>query len=174
MKTLLEVPARIWDSFVREPHTHRPRRHPLRMIDNLFLHIHPNRVSPISLQPATTLGLGLISVSLFIILTVTGVLLMFYYVPAVPAAYERIQDLIYVVRFGRIVRDAHRLAAEGMVVSVLLHMLRVFYTGAYKPPREFNWLVGLGLLTLTLAVSFTGYLLPWGQLAYWAITVSAG
>ncbi len=174
MKTLLEVPARIWDSFVREPHTHRPRRHPLRMIDNLFLHIHPNRVSPISLQPATTLGLGLISVSLFIILTVTGVLLMFYYVPAVPAAYERIQDLIYVVRFGRIVRDAHRLAAEGMVVSVFLHMLRVFYTGAYKPPREFNWLVGLGLLTLTLAVSFTGYLLPWDQLAYWAITVSAG
>jgi quinol-cytochrome oxidoreductase complex cytochrome b subunit len=102
------------------------------------------------------------------------VLLMFYYIPAVPAAYERMQDLIYVVRFGRIVRDLHRVAAEGMVISVSLHLLRVFYTGAYKAPREFNWLIGLGLLTLTLALSFTGYLLPWDQLAYWAITVSAG
>ncbi len=174
MKTLLQIPSRIWDSFAREPHTHHPRRHPLRMIDNLFLHIHPNRISPIGLRLTTTLGLGLISISLFMILSVTGVLLMFYYIPAVPAAYDRMQDLIYVVRFGRIARDLHRVAAEGMVVSVLLHLLRVFYTGAYKAPREFNWLIGLGLLTLTLALSFTGYLLPWDQLAYWAITVSAG
>jgi quinol-cytochrome oxidoreductase complex cytochrome b subunit len=174
MKTLLEIPARMRDSFAREPHTHRPRQHPLRMIDNLFLHIHPNRVSTISLHPATTLSLGLVTSSLFILLTFTGLLLMFYYVPAVPVAYERMQDLIYVVPFGRVVRDMHRVAAEGMVVAVFLHVLRVFYTGAYKPPREFNWLVGLGLLTLTLALSFTGYLLPWDQLAYWAITVSTG
>ncbi|MBI3761140.1 MAG: cytochrome b N-terminal domain-containing protein [Chloroflexi bacterium] len=174
MRTFLDIPARVWDSFHREPHTHRPRRHPLRMIDNLFLHVHPNRVSPISLRPTTTLGLGLITASFFIILVVTGVLLMFYYVPAVPEAYERMQDLIYVVRLGRVTRDLHRVAAEGMVVAVFLHALRAFYTAAYKPPREFNWLVGLALLTLTLALSFTGYLLPWDQLAYWAITVSTG
>jgi len=174
MRALLEVPGRIWDSFHREPHTHRPRQRPVRMIDNWFLHVHPNRVSLISLRPTTTLGLGLITVSLFLVLAVTGILLMFYYVPAVPEAYERMQDLIFVVPFGRLLRDVHRIAAEGMVVSVLLHLLRVFFTGSYKPPREFNWLVGLGLLTVTLALSFTGYLLPWDQLSYWAITVSAG
>ncbi|HLC04077.1 MAG TPA: cytochrome b N-terminal domain-containing protein [Anaerolineales bacterium] len=144
------------------------------MIDNLFLHVHPNRVSSNSLKPATTLGLGLITICLFLVLTVTGLLLMFYYVPGVPEAYERMQDLIYVVPFGRLLRDIHRIAAEGMLISVLLHLLRVFFTGSYKPPAEFNWLVGLALLTLSLALSFTGYLLPWDQLSYWAITVSAG
>lgn len=174
MKTLLEIPGRIRDSFDREPHTHRPRQRPVRMIDNWFLHIHPNRVSTISLHPLTTLGLGLITLSLFLILTLTGILLMFYYVPAIPGAYERMQDLIFVVPYGRLLRDVHRIAAEGMVISVVLHLLRVFFTGAYNRPREFNWLVGLGLLTLSLALSFTGYLLPWDQLSYWAITVSAG
>ncbi|HET7009416.1 MAG TPA: cytochrome b N-terminal domain-containing protein, partial [Anaerolineales bacterium] len=173
MRSLIDVPGRIRDSFFREPHTHRRRGRPLRAIDNWFLHIHPNRVSEISLRAATTLGLGLISISLFLVLTVSGILLMFYYVPAVPDAYERMQDLIFVVPFGRLLRDVHRIAAEGMVVSVLLHALRVFFTGSYKRPREFNWLVGLGLLTLSLALSFTGYLLPWDQLSYWAITVSA-
>ena len=174
MRALLDFLKRIRDSFHREPHTHRPRTRPLRMIDNWFLHVHPNRVSLTSLRPSTTLGLGLITVSLFLVLVWTGLLLMFYYVPAVPGAYERMQDLVFVVPFGRLLRDMHRIAAEGMILCVLLHLLRVFFTGSYKPPREFNWLVGLGLLTLSLALSFTGYLLPWDQLSYWAITVSAG
>ena len=174
MRSLLNVPGRIWDSFHREPHTNRPRRRSVRMIDNWFLHVHPNRVSLVSLRPLTTLGLGLITLSLFLILALTGILLMFYYVPAVPGAYERMQDLIFVVPFGRLLRDVHRIAAEGMVISILLHLLRVFFTGSYKHPREFNWIVGLALLTLSLALSFTGYLLPWDQLSYWAITVSAG
>ena len=75
------------------------------------------------------------------------------------------------VRLGRLMRNMQRWMANGMVLTVLLHMMRVFYTGAYKPPREFNWVVGVVLLVLTLLLSFTGYLLPWDQLAIWAITV---
>jgi quinol-cytochrome oxidoreductase complex cytochrome b subunit len=115
--------------------------------------------------------LGVITFSLFVILLATGVLLMFYYVPTPDAAYTTMQDLIFVVPFGRVMRNLHRWAAEGMVITIVLHLGRVFFTGAYKPPREFNWVVGVGLLLLTLALSFTGYLLPWDQLAYWAITV---
>jgi quinol-cytochrome oxidoreductase complex cytochrome b subunit len=98
---------------------------------------------------------------------------MFYYEPSTGAAYGRIQDLDSVVTLGRLMRNIHRWAAEAMVVCVVLHMCRVFYTGAYKPPREFNWVLGVCLLILTLALSFTGYLLPWDQLSFWAITVGA-
>ena len=110
---------------------------------------------------------------LFLILTVTGVLLMFYYVPSVNQAYSNIKDLETVVTFGMLMRNLHRWGAHGMVITVFLHMCRVFYTGSYKHPREFNWIVGLILLVLTLGLSFTGYLPPWDQLAYWAITIGA-
>jgi quinol-cytochrome oxidoreductase complex cytochrome b subunit len=96
---------------------------------------------------------------------------MFYYEPSTGAAYGRILDLNYTITFGRVMRNLHRWAAEAMVVAVALHMCRVFYTGAYKPPREFNWVLGVSLLVLTLALSFTGYLLPWDQLSFWAVTV---
>jgi quinol-cytochrome oxidoreductase complex cytochrome b subunit len=72
---------------------------------------------------------------------------------------------------GKILRNLHRWSAHGMVVTVFLHMVRVFYTRSYRPPREFNWVLGIGLFILTLALSYTGYLLPWDQLAYWGITV---
>jgi quinol-cytochrome oxidoreductase complex cytochrome b subunit len=117
------------------------------------------------------LGLGLISFVLFLILSVTGILLMFYYVPSTNEAYDRMLDLRGSVAFGTFIRNMHRWAAHGMVAAVLLHMGRVFYTGAYRKPREFNWMIGVGLLLLTLFCSFTGYLLPWDQLAFWAITV---
>jgi len=117
------------------------------------------------------MGLGLISFFLFVILTVTGVLLMFYYVPSTGMAYDRMLDLRSSVAFGVILRNMHRWAAHAMVATVFLHMCRVFFTGSYKPPREFNWLVGVALFLLTLLSSFTGYLLPWDQLAFWAITV---
>jgi quinol-cytochrome oxidoreductase complex cytochrome b subunit len=96
---------------------------------------------------------------------------MFYYVPSVERAYTDIAALETNVRYGSLMRNMHRWMAHGMVLTVLLHMMRVFYTGAYKPPREFNWVVGVILLILTLLLSFTGYLLPWDQLALWAITV---
>ena len=143
------------------------------VVNNLVLHVHPTRVSRRSIRVTSTFGLGLICFYLFVIEWITGVYLMFYYEPSVGAAYGRIQDLDSVVTFGRVVRNLHRWAAEAMVVFVVLHLCRVFYTGAYKPPREFNWVLGVTLLLLTLALSFTGYLLPWDQLSFWAVTVGA-
>jgi len=140
-------------------------------ISSFLLHVQPAKVHRRTLQPRTTLGLGLISLYLFLILIVTGVLLMFYYVPATERAYQNMKDLQYVVTAGQLMRNMHRWAAHLMVVFVVLHLCRVFYTAAYKPPREFNWVVGVCLFLLTLALSFTGYLLPWDQLAFWAITV---
>ena len=141
------------------------------MLSSLVLHVHPTRVRVHGLRPAYTLGLGLVSFFLFATLTVTGLALMLYYVPHPDAAYRSMKDLQFAVTFGMLVRNAHRWAAHGMVVVVSLHMCRVFFTGAYKPPREFNWVVGVVLLLLTLALSFTGYLLPWDQLSFWAVTV---
>jgi quinol-cytochrome oxidoreductase complex cytochrome b subunit len=114
---------------------------------------------------------------LFLILTVTGVVLMFLYVPSVERAYWTIKDIDAAVSFGWLLRRVHRICAHLMVAVVFLHMFRVFLTGAYKAgqaarsARPFNWVLGVGLLVLTLLLSFTGYLLPWDQLAFWAITV---
>ncbi len=138
---------------------------------NFFLHIHPVKVNRNTLRPIYTMGLGLISLFLFVILVVTGVLLMFYYVPSTTQAYDRMLDLRGTVAFGIFLRNMHRWSAHGMVAMVFLHMCRVFLTGAYKKPREFNWVIGVVLLLVTLFLSFTGYLLPWDQLAFWAITV---
>jgi cytochrome b-561 len=141
------------------------------MISSLFLHVHPARVSRHALRPGYTLGLGLVSAILFLVLTVTGLALMLYYVPHPPEAYGSMKDLQFVVTFGVVLRNLQRWSAHAMVFVVILHLCRVFWTGSYKAPREFNWVVGVGLLLLTLALSFTGYLLPWDQLAFWAITV---
>ena len=141
------------------------------MVSSFLLHIQPAKVHRHSLRASYSLGLGLISLYLFLILIVTGVLLMFYYVPSTDHAYNDMKDLQFVVSAGLVLRNMHRWAAHLMVIFVLLHMCRVFYTGAYKRPREFNWVLGIGLFLLTLGLSFTGYLLPWDQLAFWAITV---
>jgi quinol-cytochrome oxidoreductase complex cytochrome b subunit len=141
------------------------------MISSLFLHIHAARVSRHVLKPTYTLALGLIAGILFLVLSVTGLALMLYYVPHPPEAYQSMKDLQFVVTFGIILRNMHRWSAHAMVLIVFLHMCRVFWTGSYNTPREFNWVVGVLLLLLTLALSFTGYLLPWDQLAFWAITV---
>lgn len=140
-------------------------------VSSFFLHVQPAKVHQRALRVRTTLGLGLISLYLFLILIATGVLLMFYYVPATDYAYQNMKDLEFVVTAGQVLRNMHRWAAHLMVIFVALHLCRVFYTAAYKPPREFNWVVGVMLFLTTLALSFTGYLLPWDQLAFWAITV---
>jgi quinol-cytochrome oxidoreductase complex cytochrome b subunit len=140
-------------------------------ISSFFLHFQPAKVNRRALKFRTTLGLGLISLYLFLILTATGVLLMFYYVPSTARAYQDMKDLEFVVTAGLVLRNMHRWAAHLMVLCVVLHLCRVFYTAAYKPPREFNWVLGVCLFLMTLALSFTGYLLPWDQLAFWAITV---
>jgi len=107
------------------------------------------------------------------VLTVTGVYLMFFYVPSETLAYSNVLEIRRSVPFGQLTINIHRWAAHLMVFFVFLHMMRVFYHGAYKPPREFNWVVGVVLLFLTIMLSFTGYLLPWDQIAYWAVTIGS-
>lgn len=140
---------------------------------NVFLHLHSTRTHRWSLRWAATLGLGVAAFASFLILVVTGVLLMFYYKPYPAVAYDSMKDIHFVVPTGRFIRNIHRWSANVMVIAVLAHMARAFYTASYRRPREFNWLVGMALLVVTLGLSFTGYLLPWDQLAYWAITIGA-
>lgn len=143
------------------------------VFQNFFLHIQSARIHKFSLKPFYTWGLGLMSFFLFIILCVTGVLLMVYYNPTTGLAYDNVRDISFVVAAGKYMRNIHRWSAHGMVFVVLLHMVRVFYTGSYKRGRGFNWMIGMALLAITLMLSYTGYLLPWDQLAYWAVTIGA-
>ena len=143
---------------------------------NFYHHLHPLRVRRDSLRPAATFGLGLIAVSLVVIIFLTGLLLMFHYVPSTDptaGAYASMQDLRWTVPFGGFVRAMHRWAAHLLVIIAVLHLARVFLRGAFQFPRRTNWLCGLGLLLVVLAESFTGYLLPWDQLAYWATVVGS-
>jgi quinol-cytochrome oxidoreductase complex cytochrome b subunit len=170
---LRKAPRRIADAAFRggAPRTDRTRSS--FVFGNVFLHLHSVRTHRWSLRWSTTMGLGIVSAAAFLITLVTGVLLMFYYKPYPDAAYDSIKDIQFVVPTGAFIRNIHRWAANVMVVAVLLHMTRAFYTAAYRKPREFNWLIGMALLAVTLGLSFTGYLLPWDQLAYWAITIGA-
>jgi quinol-cytochrome oxidoreductase complex cytochrome b subunit len=167
------MPGLFKESIVRHGPLVSLRARSQAIFNNLFLHIHPTRVHIRTLRFSATMAMGAITASLFLILAVTGILLMVYYKPSVELAYNSIKDIHYVVPTGRFIRNIHRWAAHLMVISVILHMCRVFYASSYKAPREFNWIIGMFLLVLTLAFSFTGYLLPWDQLAYWAITVGA-
>ena len=141
------------------------------ILGNVWLHLHPARVRPRAVKFTYTWGLGGLSFLLFLVLTVSGIVLMFYYRPTTELAYQDMKDLEFVVSLGMFMRNIHRWAAHAMVLFVMLHMVRVFLTGAYKSPREFNWGVGVVLMLLTFFLSFTGYLLPWDQLAIWAVTV---
>ncbi len=171
LTNLLELPANVWNSVFRNRLPEDDLGRSSTSFTNFFLHIHPVKVHQNTLRPLYTLGLGLMSFFLFFVLVVTGVLLMFYYVPSTTQAYDRMLDLRGSVAFGTFLRNMHRWSAHGMVAMVFLHMCRVFLTGSYKKPREFNWVIGVVLLLVTLGLSFTGYLLPWDQLAFWAITV---
>jgi quinol-cytochrome oxidoreductase complex cytochrome b subunit len=161
----------IWRSIFRSGYPNTPRNQMLVVATNVFLHLHPTRLHKTHVRITHTYCLGGLTFFFFLGLTVTGVMLMFYYVPSPDRAFSDLQTLETNVRFGMLMRNLHRWMAHGMVISVFMHMMRVFYTGAYKAPREFNWMVGVVLLVLTLALSFTGYLLPWDQLAIWAVTV---
>jgi quinol-cytochrome oxidoreductase complex cytochrome b subunit len=143
------------------------------MVSSIVLHLHPPKVRPETLRFRATWAAGLVSLLLLVSLTITGVYLMFYYYPHPDVAYRSMKDLAFVIPFGKVTRNLHRWAAHAMVAIVTVHMIRVFLTGGYKPPREFNWVAGVLLWLLTLALSFTGYLLPWDQLAFWAVTVGA-
>ena len=162
---------RVWKSVFRHDDVGADLGSSLRIVGNVFLHVHPVKVKKQGVRFWYTMGLGGTSFLLFMALAVTGILLAFYYVPSIKLAYQSIKDIEMVVSYGRILRNMHRWAAHAMVITVILHMCRVFFTYSYSKPREFNWVVGVVLLVLTLGLSFTGYLLPWDQLAFWAITV---
>lgn len=161
----------VWKSIFRQGYPGTDEIRALVMFNSFFLHIHPVKVKRHSLKISYTWGLGVISFILFVILVVTGAWLMFFYVPSIERAYADMQNLETAVTFGMLMRNMHRWAAHLMVLTVFLHLCRVFYTGGYKRPREFNWVIGVLLWVVTLLLSYTGYLLPWDQLAYWAITV---
>jgi quinol-cytochrome oxidoreductase complex cytochrome b subunit len=144
---------------------------------NLMLHWFPAKVFKPSLDWTYSFWLGTASAALFLLTMLSGLPLLFLYVPSVERAYASVKDIEYVVTFGAWIRSVHRLSAHFMVVVVFLHLARVFLTGAYKngigrgQRREWNWVIGVVMLLVTLFLSFTGYLLPWDQLAYWAVTV---
>ena len=165
------VYSRVWKSFFRHGWPDNPLDRSLIMTTNIFFHLHPVRVNKKSIRAAYSLGLGVITTVMFIMHVLVGLGPAPCYVPSTEQAYFDIIILQTKVPFGQLIRNMHRWGAHLMVLSAVLHMVRVFYTGAYKPPREFNWVIGVFLLILTLAGSFTGYLLPWDQLSYWAITV---
>jgi len=134
--------------------------------------LHPVRTPKSGIRVRYTWCMGGLTFFVFLVEVVTGIMLMFYYRPTLEYAYTDMIDIGEHVPLG-IMREMHRWGAHLMIITVWLHMLRVFMTGSYKPPREFNWAIGVVLLLLTLLMSFTGYLLPWDQLAIWAITVGS-
>lgn len=143
------------------------------VLSNVWLHVHPTKVNVDALRFRFTMCAGGITFLLFLLLTLSGILLMFFYRPDPAHAYQDILTLTQEMPFGSFLRSVHRYAGDLMVIMAFVHMVRVFIAGAYRPPREFNWIVGVLLLVLTLAVSFTGYLLPWDQKGYWATTVAS-
>ena len=165
--------SQIWKSVFRHPAPTDRRNRVVVMLTNFFLHLHPVSIKQQGIALSYTWCMGGITFRMFLVTVVTGVYLMFYYRPVAQYAYADMKYLEFDMPFGMLMRNMHRWAAHGMVIAVWLHMFRVFLTGSYKPPREFNWVVGVILLVLTLLLSFTGYLLPWDQLAIWAITVGS-
>src|SRR3977135_4251280 len=170
---LLKDPTKtqVFTSIFRHKHDDTPRNRALGVLSNVFLHLHPAKINRDAVRYSYTWGMGGITFYLFIVLTFTGVLLMFYYHPSKVQVFRAVLYLEHDVPFGTLLRNMHRWAAALMVIAVELHMFRVFLTGSYKKPREFNWNVGVILLVLTLLLSFTGYLLPDDQLGFWAVTV---
>ena len=161
----------VYRSIVRHGIANTNRNRSLVVFENLFLHVHPVKVREKTLRLRHTYWLGGIALASSIILTASGILLMFYYHPSVPQAYRDMKELQFVVDNGLFLRNLHRWGAHLMVIVAFLHMLRVFYHRAYRPPRQFNWVVGVVLLLVTLLLSYTGYLLPWDQLAFWGVSV---
>ena len=166
------LPQRVWDSVQRDELPPQDDRGRMRLVmNNLVLHIHPSKVAKPTLKFTYTWGLGGLAILLMMILGVTGIMLMFEYTPTPESAYNDMLALKTDVWFGQLIRNLHHWSGNLMVVVVFLHLLRVFYTGGFRPPREFNWVLGIVLLLLVVGANFTGYLLPWDQLAYWAVTV---
>ena len=152
-----------------EPRRPNPRLRP--HADGFWFHIRPSFYHTEVTHIYPTFRLGWLSSFMFVWETITGIVLMIFYTPSPLIAYSNMWNILSNVPLGQLFRNMHRLGAEVMVLVVALHMLRTFVTGSYKKPRQFTWATGVLLLALTALLSFSGYLLPWDQLAYWALTV---
>ncbi len=172
-ENLLNLKNSFLASFLRSGRLTSDKSKASVMFNNFFLHIQGVKTHINTLRPTYTFGLGLITFFLFVIVVLSGVLLMIYYHPSVEEAYNKIKDIIYVVFGGRLLRNIHKWSGEGMIVFMILHMARVFYTGSYKKGREFNWVIGVVLMILVFGLNLSGYMLPWDQLAYWALLIVA-
>ena len=154
-----------------DPPTERPNPRYKAMVKSFTLHLRPKYYQRASTWFTHTWRLGWFSVFFFVVETLTGIVLMVFYAPTPERAYGDMLTILSNVPFGQFMRDLHRLGAEGMVAVVVLHMVRVYFTASYKGERSFTWFTGMVLLLFTLVLSFSGYLLPWDQLAYWAVTI---
>ncbi len=169
-----ELKQRVWESIQRDELPPRDDRGRMRVVmNNLILHLHPSKVAKPTLKFTYTWGLGGLALLLVALLSLTGVMLMFVYTPSPETAYRDMLNLQTEVWFGQLIRNLHHWSGNLLVIVAFLHLLRVFFTGGFKTPREFNWILGIGLLLLVVGANFTGYLLPWDQLAYWAVTVGS-
>jgi ubiquinol-cytochrome c reductase cytochrome b subunit len=162
-----------WRSIMRGEAAPRPNPR-MRVHNNSFwYHIRPRSLSEEATAWYYTVGLGWFSFYLFMVESITGLILMIFYVPSSSEAYGSMVQIMTDVPLGNLMRNVHRLGAHLMVAIVFLHMVRTFITASYKPPRQFIWVTGVILLLVTLVLSFSGYLLPWDQLAYWAVTIGS-
>ena len=172
-----EDKSTFWDrvkhSIFRSPvHPGTDRERTWAVFTNLILHVHPRVVPEKTLKFSLTWGLGGMAVVLVVLQVLTGILLLFVYKPFPDRAYDSILTLQNDVFFGQLVRNIHHWSGNVLVIVAFLHMLRVFFTGAFHKTRQFNWLIGLSTFFCVLLSNFTGYLLPWDQVSFWAITIS--
>lgn len=156
-----------------EPASRKPNPRLQPHADGFWLHMRPSYFHKSATGLYPSFRLGWLSMYLVFFETITGIFLMIWYTPSPDVAYTNMLDIMATVPLGQFMRDLHRLGAEAMVLIVFLHMLRTFFTGSYKKPRQFTWFSGVVLLIVTAILSFSGYLLPWDQLALWAVTIGA-
>lgn len=154
-----------------DPPSRRPNPRLTAHADAFWMHMRPSYYHQAVTGVYPTFRLGWLSTFFFVVETITGMFLMVFYTPSPADAYQNMLNILTNVPLGQLMRDLHRLGAEGMVLFVALHTIRTFTTGSYKKPRQFTWFSGMLLLFFTLFLSFSGYLLPWDQLAFWAVTI---
>src|SRR3974377_1726111 len=165
--------TRVWRSIFRSGTGSSTLKRALAIQQNVFLHLFSTKVRIRMLSFSATWYLGTLTLGTLLLLVATGLPLMLYYHPSAPQAYADTKDLQFVVSSGLFLRNLHRWSAHALVFLVFAHMFKVFYRGGYRTPREFNWVIGVVLLLITLLLSYTGYLFPWHPLAFWAVTVGS-
>lgn len=167
--------SRVWLSIFRRGHLPRTEADYLAMNRrNFWVHVLPAKINRRSVKFSYNwMWMGVVTFWLFIILVLSGVFLMFYYVPSIERAFDSVLTIVNAVSFGRFMRNLHKWTGELMILAAFLHMLAVFFKGAYQEPREFNWIIGVLLLLITIFFGFSGYILPWDQLGYYAAAIAA-